>query len=927
LNEEVTPFPFIWIALSGRGTVAKVNTETGEVLGEYLSAPNGRGRNPSRTTVDLNGNVWVGNRDESSDGKGSVVHIGLEENLQCVDRNGNGVIDTSTGLGDVKPWPNPGGVDDNGGVSSAEDECIINYVRVNGTKVRTVAVDPATNDVWVGGYTNRVHDLIDGDTGAILKTINPGCGGYGGLVDGNGVLWSAYGNDPAAKLLRYDPATDTATCLDMPRSYGLGIDSQGNIWNSRARANMITKLSPDGTIIGDFSTPAGTECPTGLAVNLADNNVWIANRYSQNVTRLDNNGNLMAIIPVGREPTGAAVDAAGKVWVTNRYSDNAMRIDPTTNTVDLTVNLGSGAEPYNYSDMTGSVILGTVPQGTWTVIHDSGIAGTPWGTISWHSNEPEGTSIAVRARSAEDPADLSSQPWVEVANGVEFTEVSNGRYLQIEARLTTTDRDASPILYDLTVTPRCGALPMLYIEPDSATTSISDTVTVDIRIRDVTNLYGVQLYLSFDPSLVEVVDAIPGGDVNIEPGDFITDAVVYINYVDNDTGEIEYVQTREGEVPGVGGRGVLARITFHGKAAGTSSVTFTLHILGDPMGVPIEHDYADGEIVVQGMGSVSGRVILERRVDYPNANAGATVELAGQSQVTGDDGYYSFSNVSAGTQRITVTHPSYLLTWRNVDVTAGATITLPDVMLLGGDCNTPQGTIDGVDAVTMGLAWDSEPGDAHWNSRADVRDDSVIDVSDLIAVKYNWGQMAPGPWLATASATGAARLSVGTQPSAAETTVVISPTIISTSVGMPVVVEVWVQDVEDLYGGGFQLLFNAGTVNVQDADPSQEGVQIESGNWLKRQLEVINSADNGYGRIDFFVTQRHPETPKSGSGVLARITFIGMEEGSATLHFDSVQLVDETANEILASAQDGTVVVQPGYRLYLPVVLRNTSAP
>ena len=131
LNDKVTPLPFIWIALSGRGTIAKVNTETGAILGEYLSAPDGRYRNPSRTTVDLNGNVWVGNRDEATGGQGSVVHVGLKENSQCVDRNGNGVIDTSTGLGDVKAWPNTGGADTNGGVATAQDECIIDYLRVN----------------------------------------------------------------------------------------------------------------------------------------------------------------------------------------------------------------------------------------------------------------------------------------------------------------------------------------------------------------------------------------------------------------------------------------------------------------------------------------------------------------------------------------------------------------------------------------------------------------------------------------------------------------------------------------------------------------------------------------------------------------------------------------------------------------------------
>ena len=106
-------------------------------------------------------------------------------------------------------------------------------------------------------------------------------------------------------------------------------------------------------------------------------------RLANTVARLRNDGTLVTTVPVGNTPTGVAVDAAGKVWVTNYGSSNAMRIDPATNSVDLTVSLGSGATPYTYSDMTGSVILGSPPRGKWIVVHDSGAAGTAWGTVSW----------------------------------------------------------------------------------------------------------------------------------------------------------------------------------------------------------------------------------------------------------------------------------------------------------------------------------------------------------------------------------------------------------------------------------------------------------------------------------------------------------------------------------------------------------------
>ena len=57
LDSPTEPFPFINVAASGRGTVVRSNTETGEIVGEYRTAPEGRGLDPSRTTVDLFGNV------------------------------------------------------------------------------------------------------------------------------------------------------------------------------------------------------------------------------------------------------------------------------------------------------------------------------------------------------------------------------------------------------------------------------------------------------------------------------------------------------------------------------------------------------------------------------------------------------------------------------------------------------------------------------------------------------------------------------------------------------------------------------------------------------------------------------------------------------------------------------------------------------
>lgn len=445
LDSIATPFDFIWVAASGRGTIVKIDTDTGVILGEYWSAPQNMAKNPSRTTVDSNGNVWAGNRDEATGGQGSVIHIGLQQNGQCVDRNGNGFIDTSAGLGDIKPWPNGGGVDSGGGVTTAKDECIIHYVRTAGTNVRTVAVD-GSNNVWIGGLTNWVHQLHSGVTGAAigLPFAHVGWGGYGGLVDANGVLWSA--GDGGSGLLRYDPAASPpATFLPTPFSYGLTRDSAGNIWNTQWTHNRVYKYSPSGILLASHAS--GGSGARGIAAT-DDDHMWIANSYSNSVARLDNAGTLLATILVGDHPTGVAVDAAGKVWVTNLNSNNVMRIDPATNSVDLTIFLGAGAAPYNYSDMTGSTLIAPPTVGAWTIVHNSGISGAAWGKVTWNAVTPGDSIVSVTAASSADGVTFG--PEEAVTNGGEVS-VADGQYLKVMVAFQRATTDESPVLYDLTI--------------------------------------------------------------------------------------------------------------------------------------------------------------------------------------------------------------------------------------------------------------------------------------------------------------------------------------------------------------------------------------------------------------------------------------------------------------------------------------------
>jgi streptogramin lyase len=479
LDDTMKPFGFIWTAVSSKGTVVKIDTETGQVLGEYNTAPDGMGKNPSRTTVDKNGNVWVANRDEAgtvpagaaSSGypltdspMGSVVHIGLKENGECVDRNGNNVIDTSTGLGDVRGWA--GGADTYGGVSAAEDECIIHYTRVHSTGTRHVSVNK-DNNVWISGTGGQYFDLINGGTGEIMQAPQGpvGYGGYGGLIDKNGVIWSA------RPLLRWDPSLP----LSGPNggnwigyghdSYGLCIDPEGNVWNtSLDGSGLIRKFAPNGTLIGEYNQ--GYAYAQGCVVD-KNGHVWVAHVLwgDKSVGHLLNDGTFIGNVTVPSGPTGVAVDANGKIWATCHDSQTASRIDPTLNGgvggVDLTT-VDLGGVLYNYSDMTGSTLIGAPDQGAWTVTHQSttdecSTDGVSWKSVSWTSEEPGDSSITVSVANSLDEACTEFGPEVAVTNG-DALSLPKSRCLKLNVSFTrsTQDEDGngindSPILYDISI--------------------------------------------------------------------------------------------------------------------------------------------------------------------------------------------------------------------------------------------------------------------------------------------------------------------------------------------------------------------------------------------------------------------------------------------------------------------------------------------
>jgi hypothetical protein len=462
LARESVTLPFIWVPNSNEGTVSKIDTRTGRELARYRTGSRADG-SPSRSTIDQQGNCWLANRVT-----GTAVKVGLFESGQYVDRNNNGLIETSQDLNgdgnitgdELLPW--------------GQDECVLVEVvlipgkegpYVPGTFTeyandnwnpgpRGVAVD-ALGNVWLGTYGTKKFYYVESSTGAVLKTIDVSSvnhTSYGALVDAQGIVWSS-GQDKR-HVLRLDPVTGEFRAVDVGHFvYGLGLGRDNSLYVS---AWQESKLSRFNTLTGQKEwTRDGVYESRGVAVT-DDGDVWVANSGPGTVARWSATGALKTQISVGNQPTGVAVDADGKVWVVNVGDEFVKRIDPASNKIDLEKRIVGGTH-YGYSDMTGIIARNaTTRYGVWSVIHNGRFVNAPWGKLSWTASVPEKTFLRTRVRSSSDRVQWSA--WEPATNRVALSATPPGQYLQIEVEFQVGVGEASPVLYDLSVEPS-GDLP------------------------------------------------------------------------------------------------------------------------------------------------------------------------------------------------------------------------------------------------------------------------------------------------------------------------------------------------------------------------------------------------------------------------------------------------------------------------------------
>jgi hypothetical protein len=460
LSAVGTTFPVMWIANAGEDTVTKFDTVNNVELARYRTwfGPAGQpgyinhlndaysGAAPSRTAVDIDGNGYVLNRWFAN--RRPVLMKILAEGF--IDRNGNGTIDTSTG---ATPLP-LGDTNGNGEIDVAElkDERIAWAVQVgdvNGLG-RSLCIGTDGN-LWMGNFnTNRYYKYSSADGSLLAGPVSttptagqPNSGAwqpYGCLIDKNGVLWSASLGGPLGKITNTASNTGPYVVASFPGGmYGIALGNDKVYTGSNNRV---------------FDPATNLSAPNGLTVSssgiVVDGNGSII-AGNNTVQKVSSAGVVQWTQPLqagAAFSVGIQVDSNNDVFQIG-FSSNRVHKHRGTDGAPLGT-FPVGNVPYTYSDAAGFAARNvTSPTGTWTVIFDAVAAGTQWGKINWTDLIPAGSSVSVRARSADNQADLPVQAYLPVSKGVQFA--SAGRFIQIESRLNASNTNVSPVLFDLTV--------------------------------------------------------------------------------------------------------------------------------------------------------------------------------------------------------------------------------------------------------------------------------------------------------------------------------------------------------------------------------------------------------------------------------------------------------------------------------------------
>lgn len=470
-----------WLANTAESTVSKWDAVTERELARYrvgLRAGECRGRccsepgcnQPATVALDDHDNVYVASH---ALGTSATVTKVLQSRTDCVDRDMNGIIETSDGPLNVLPF--------------GKDECVAwtANLGVQNAGLRAIALDPRRDptSLWVGGCSapgsldlNESMFQLSALTGSTLQRVS-----YGACLDAsyaNGTNW-LWQHVAGWGLTRLDLSVNPPRMSEVQRTgeglmgqfagtTSMTIDGLGHIWLARGTRDAFgyELLTGAWTYV-----PLGGDAANGIsgAITTDDNSgLYVAGAntiYSWDGAAFRAHGEIdrAAVnrfdVPeaVGlREVSAAGADRQGRIWMVSSEQGPLVRFDPQTRSIT-----GFAAQHRVgwHSDFTGSGRRATLPIAQYTDTYEEP-CDAHGRMFEWRAELPPNTAIVFVFRRALDRAGLANATPVVLADSrVDASPVRGwrgftdwlGNWYSITVEFYSARRSIAPKLYEYRV--------------------------------------------------------------------------------------------------------------------------------------------------------------------------------------------------------------------------------------------------------------------------------------------------------------------------------------------------------------------------------------------------------------------------------------------------------------------------------------------
>lgn len=273
---------------------------------------------------------------------------------------------------------------------------------------------------------------------------------------------------------------------------------------------------------------------------------------------------------------------------------------------------------------------------------------------------------------------------------------------------------------------------MMQFQPNLLSIRANQTAKGTVDMVGVTNLFAVDIELSYDANLVEVVDADPNCDgIQVALGSAYLGKDFFTAENQASDGVIKFAGTLIAPETPFSGNGSLITITWRAKNQGQSELKFNKAILIDQQNQALAMELKNGQVRVGSTYRLSGQAQRQGRTNHQDV----TVLADGQSVQTAADGRFMLE--AMGPYRLIFTSPNYLSAVLEgtvpSNVSAGARVEVGNVTLLNGDV-TQDDKIDIFDLARLG----SRYGNA--DLEADLNGDGLVNIFDMAIAAGNYGK-------------------------------------------------------------------------------------------------------------------------------------------------------------------------------------------